>query len=94
MIKDGHEHGRQKWQCRVNERARQAQLYADQNWGAAKRKYERTRWPQSESRIIKMARYYERRDNGLCTRCGEPGLSEVLCWDCLNKAEERRVLRI
>src|SRR5438105_668530 len=30
------------------------------------------------------AQYWRRRDAGVCTKCGEPRLSESLCWLCLD----------
>jgi len=36
-------------------------------------------------------RYYQRKDAGLCTKCGEPSLSEAYCWGCLSKKEDARI---
>lgn len=36
----------------------------------------------------------ERLNAGLCVDCGQPGLSEWYCWDCLNKREEQRAFPI
>lgn len=38
--------------------------------------------------------YYRNKDKGLCVTCGSLAISETLCWDCLNKTEERRALAI
>ena len=92
MVKDGHERGRQKWQCRVVERARQARLYTDPRYVTKKCAHQREQWPHSEARDVKLARYQERKARGLCTKCGAPGLSETLCWDCLNYQEEYSAL--
>lgn len=39
-------------------------------------------------------RYYQRKDEGRCVKCGELALSETRCWDCLNKLEEHRGISI
>jgi hypothetical protein len=39
-------------------------------------------------------RYWRRKREGVCTECGGALLSESLCWDCLNRLEEARVIRI
>lgn len=50
------------------------------------RKYEQT---SPKRKITHSAggrrRYYLRRDAGICVKCKKPLLSEVYCWDCLNK---------
>jgi len=86
MLKDGFFRGKQKWQCGVRERARQAALYADPVFRARKLKD-----MKDHSSVKSRERYYARIDAGVCTRCMGPLLSDTLCWDCLNNLEERRV---
>jgi hypothetical protein len=90
MMKDGFRDGRQAWQCRVKERARQAVLYADPDFAEKKRAEQRARWPAERTR----GRYYERKDRGVCVKCQGPLLSETLCWNCLNYFEAQSYLRM
>lgn len=81
MLKDGHMRGRQKWQCGVMERARQAALYRTEGFADNKRQ---------EMRELRN----ERHARGVCVRCQGPLLSDFHCWDCLNQMEETRAFRI
>jgi hypothetical protein len=69
---------------------------------AARRRHRR-RWDdgrdwhqQPENHDRKLAtqreRYYRLRDQGLCTKCGEPIMTETLCWDCVTKKEDSALL--
>ena len=90
MLKDGMFRGRQKWQCGVKERARQKVLYADPVFREHKLAQLR-----ANSTERAQARYYARKEAGVCTRCADnPILSETLCWDCLNYMEEIRAISI
>jgi hypothetical protein len=91
MLKDGHWRGVQKWQCRIIERARQAQLYAEK--GEHQRAKMRHHW-RNGGREVAQARHRDRKAQGLCVRCKGPILSESLCWDCLTKREEYVAVRI
>jgi hypothetical protein len=89
MIKDGFRRGKQAWQCRIKERARQAVLYADPEWAEEKKAKLRAFWTPERHK----ERYYGRKERGLCTKCGaRPLLSEALCWECLNYYEFRYML--
>jgi hypothetical protein len=57
-----------------------------------KRAY-RLRSPEKGPRERFRRRYAERKDRGVCARCEGPLLSEVYCWDCLNKKERGRWLQ-
>lgn len=93
MIKDGWARGRQKWQCAIRERARQAALYAGPEF--QKRKKERARVLYALSwREIKRERYEDRKRRGVCTKCEAPLLSDTLCWDCLNDQEARHAVSL
>ena len=46
------------------------------------------------ARTSSKRRYERRKDEGACTRCGGPLLSEALCWDCLNELEVNRGIRL
>lgn len=91
MLKDGWEYGKQKWRCRIEARERQRRSYRDPEFAERKRKRVRARWAAGAGELRK-ARYWKRKDEGVCTRCGGPLLSEALCWDCLSQADERRLL--
>lgn len=88
MSKDGFYRGVQKWQCGVFERERQKLLYSDPEYAAKRKVQVREYWRNGGGREKALALYYERKAQGLCTKCGEPGLSESLCWSCLNNREE------
>jgi hypothetical protein len=90
-IKDGFRDGKQAWQCRVIERARQKTLYSDSDWAAKKRAKQKEHWVDHGSAKRK-AQYWERKDRGVCTKCGGPLLSSALCWDCLNYHEQYSML--
>lgn len=94
MLKDGHWRGRQKWQCGVMERARQAVLYAQPEHAERKSVEMRDNWWHHGGKERARARYDKRKDDGLCVKCGQPTLSETQCWDCLNYGEEYRAVHI
>lgn len=93
MLRDGHMRGKQKWQCSINERERQAKLYADPRYAQKKRAAMRDRWASGGSEEARKV-YAERKRRGVCVKCEEPRLTEALCWDCLNLVEARSALRI
>jgi len=93
MAKDGHHNGKQKWQCRMNERARQKALSADPLFVEMKCRKERERYLNGGSDKHRVL-YHERKARGVCTNCEAPLLSEALCWGCLNLQEEYRARKI
>ena len=88
MLRDGHHRGKQKWQCGIHERARQARLYARPEFAKHKRDEMLDHWHNRGGRRRALARYRERKLRGVCTKCEAPILSESLCWNCLNDREE------
>ncbi len=92
--KNGFEYGKQKWRCRVAEKERQRLLYQENpEYAERKRQMQAERYKINGKEQAK--RYYnERKARGVCTRCLAPLLSDVYCWDCLNKKEMRRALSI
>lgn len=90
MIKDGHERGKQKWQCATKESKRQAALYADPVFKARKRATFRSWYYDRGGKELAMRQYAERKELGICTKCGRQlAISNSLCWDCLNYHESR-----
>jgi hypothetical protein len=67
-------------------------------WLHPERKRERDRERKREryatdaeyrERVLRQKREWKakRMEQGLCSNCGQPRLSEWLCWDCLNKKQ-------
>lgn len=75
---------------REQSRQRQREKYAsDPEWAEQER--ERHRDPEYRER--KSERRRGRVDAGLCGECGQPRLSEWLCWDCLSKKQDANLNR-
>lgn len=93
QFRNGVDNGNQRYRCRIKDRERQQRYYSDPVWGEQKRQSQRER--RRVNGAEQARRYYHaRKARGICTRCGGPLLSDVYCWECLNKREERRALRI
>lgn len=45
-------------------------------------------------RVARKRRYARRKDAGVCAHCEGPLLTEALCWDCLNRLEVARGIRV
>jgi hypothetical protein len=84
------------WQCAERQRTRIRTKYqTDPEWREKQRARLRAMYqtdPAFRERKIEAER--ERKDRlreqGLCTDCGAPTLTDWHCWDCLNKREDRR----
>lgn len=91
MARSGIKRGVQQWRCGVRNRERYRERYADPAFAARKRA-EVTAYYRTVDKARRRKRYEERRARGVCVTCSGPLLSECLCWECLNRMEERRAV--
>ncbi len=78
------------WRCAVVNRARFRRRYANDPVFAERERARVMAHYRERGRGQRHAIEASRKARGVCVKCEQPLLSEALCWDCLNRMEERR----
>ena len=78
------------WRCAVRNRERFRKDYRSRPEFAARERARAAENYRARGRTRRREVEAARKARGVCVRCEGLLLSEVLCWDCLNKMEARQ----